>query len=264
MHGCNTGDIVTHFTVDGPENGPTIVFSNSLGTDFRSWDDVVARLSGKFRCIRYDKRGHGLTDLTPAPYSIDQLTGDLNELLDHLGVTDAVICGLSVGGVIAQNLASQHPARVRAIILCDTAAKIGTQELWDARIKAVNDGGIKAISEAILQRWFSATFPEKHPEAFANWRNMLIRTPAQGYVGVCHALAAANLTQATAKLTIPALVLGGSEDGATPPDVVRATADLITGAAFQLIDGVGHLPCIEAPDVLATLIEDFAGAQYNV
>ena len=127
-------DIVVHYRVDGPAGGPKLVFSNSLGTDFRTWDAVTARLSGRYRILRYDTRGHGLTACPEGAYAIERLGDDLAGVMDAAGFDRATICGLSVGGVTAQQLHKAHPGKVRALILCDTAAKIGDDAMWQARI----------------------------------------------------------------------------------------------------------------------------------
>jgi len=250
--------IVLHYDDTGPRpDAPTLVFSNSLGTDYRSWDSLVALLRDRVRIVRYDKRGHGLSQATPAPYRIDDHVSDLAGLLDHLALDRIVLCGLSVGGLIAQGLAARQPEWLQALILCDTAAKIGTEEMWAARIAAIEQGGIEAIADAIMERWLSAEFRGGRPEETAGWRNMLVRTPAAGYLGTCAAIRDADLSAEAARIAMPTLCIVGSEDGATPPDLVRGTADMISGAAFKVIDGAGHLPCIEQPAAMAGLITSF-------
>lgn len=250
------GDIVLHYAAEGPDDTPALVFANSLGTDLRIWNAVAARLSG-FRIVRYDKRGHGLSTVSPAPYRMDDHVDDLVGLLDALDIDSAIVCGISVGGMIAQGLAARQPDRVRALILCDTAAKIGTADMWDARIDSIRQGGIEALADAIMERWLSPEFRAQRPEATEGWRNMLVRTPVDGYNGTCAAIRDADLTEQASGIGVPTLAICGSEDGATPPDLVRATAALIPSARFELIDGAGHLPCIECPDRMAELIEGF-------
>ena len=244
-----------HYQLDGPEGAPVIVFSNSLGTDFRIWDQVVERLGGDYRTLRYDKRGHGLSDDPDTGWGMQELVRDLAGLMDHLGIRDAAVCGLSVGGMIAQGLAAERPDLVQVMILCDTAARIGNDDMWNDRIAQVEKGGIESISETMLQRWFTPTF-HKHQD-FAMWRNMLVRTSNQGYRRVCAALRDTDLITSTSGLILPTLVVVGDKDGSTPPDLVRETAELIIGSRFELIRGAGHLPCIEKPDVFTALLRDF-------
>jgi len=250
--------IVMHYEDTGSDSLPTIAFSNSLGTDFRIWDGVARVLEPEFRLVRYDKRGHGLTEAPPAPYVMDEHVGDLAGLLDHLGVEDALVVGLSVGGIIAQSIAAERPDLTRAIVLCDTAHKIGNDELWNGRIAAVGSDGLAAIADGILERWFSARFRADLPVELAGYRNMLTRTPADGYAGTCAAIRDTDLTETTRRLNIPALCVVGSEDGSTPPDLVQSLAELLPDSRFKTIPGSGHLPCIDQPRVLAGLIRDFA------
>jgi 3-oxoadipate enol-lactonase len=245
-----------HYRDEGPRNGPTIVFVNSLGTDFRIWDDVVAAFPDH-RVIRYDKRGHGLSDAPPAPYSIDDHAADLAAILDFLAVKRAALVGLSVGGMIVTRIATLHPERVSVLVLCDTAHKIGTEDLWNQRIAAVRQGGIAAVSEVVLQRWFSERFRNTETARFQVYRNMLERMPVDGYAGTCAALRDADNTELVKKLTLPVLLLVGSNDGSTPPDLVRSTHELLPGSEFVVLEGPGHIPCVEAPEETAHLIRSF-------
>lgn len=249
--------IVLHFDVRGGADKPPLVFSNSLGTDFRIWDAVAARLENRYRIVRYDKRGHGLSEATPAPYAMTDHVNDLAALLDHLGIGKAAVVGLSVGGVIAQGLAAMRPELVTALVLCDTAHKIGTDELWNARIEAVTTKGIAAIADGVMERWFTPAYRSPDNADFAGYTAMLTRTPVDGYAGTCAALRDADLTESTRALKVPTLCIVGDQDGSTPPELVRQTADLIEGARFEIVEDAGHIPCIEQPDKTAELIGTF-------
>lgn len=249
--------VVLHIEDLGPADKPALVFVNSLGTDFRIWDDVVARLIEQFRIVLYDKRGHGLSEIGDSPYRIDDHVADLAALLDELAIEGAVVCGLSVGGLIAQGLYATRPELVSGLILCDTAHRIGTPEMWSQRMAAIEDGGIAALSEAILERWFTKQMRDNDPVALAGWRAMLTRTPKAGYLGTCAALRDADFTEEAKRIAVPTLCAVGDEDGATPPELMRETADLIPGARYEVIAGAGHLPCIERPGELAELILAF-------
>ncbi len=257
MLACRTREVVLHYALEGPEDAPVMVLANSLGTDLRVWDRVVAQLAGRFRFLRYDKRGHGLSEATPAPYLMDDHIGDLIGLLDALGIGAAIVGGVSVGGMIAQGLAARQPKRVRGLVLCDTAHRIGTEEMWDQRIRSVQEGGIEALADAILERWFTRAFRRDRADELAIWRHMLVRTPIDGYTGTCAAIRDTDLGPEIAKISVPTLAVCGVEDGATPPDVVREMAALIPKARFNLIEGAAHLPSIEAPEALAKMIADF-------
>lgn len=255
MKMAEIGDLKLHYREDGDPEGRPVVFANSLGTDLRLWDDVVERLPAGLRLIRYDKRGHGLSDCPPGPYAMGALVSDVEKLLDRLGVRDCVFVGLSIGGMIAQGLAVKRLDLVRAMVISNTAAKIGTAEMWDQRIAGVKRDGIAALADGVLERWFAAPF--RATPAFAAWRNMLLRQPVEGYAGCCSAISGTDLMAATAQLGLPTLAIAGSEDGSTPPDLVRETAGLIKGARFELIRGAGHLPCVEKPDSYAELLTGF-------
>jgi 3-oxoadipate enol-lactonase len=241
------GDCVHCYLDEGGRELPALLLANSLGTDLRIWDDVVARLVRHFRVIRYDKRGHGLTDAITSPYTMDDLAADVVGLLDHLEVGQAVICGISVGGLIAQALAVSHSERVRALVLCDTGARIGSIESWDQRIAAVRAGGLHGLESAMMERWFSQEFREQRPVDVRGYSNMLVRTTADGYIGTCYALRDADLRQIVARVGCRTLVLCGAQDIATPPELGRELARLIPGAEFSLIENASHLSCIEQP-----------------
>ncbi|MEO1577764.1 MAG: 3-oxoadipate enol-lactonase [Pseudomonadota bacterium] len=244
-----------HYRIDGDPDGAPVVFSNSLGTDLRLWDPILPLLPQGLRVIRYDKRGHGLSACPEAPYSMGALISDAEKLLDHLAVRDCVFVGLSIGGMIAQGLAVKRLDQVRAMVISNTAAKIGTPEMWQERIDAVRTGGIDALADAVMARWFSKTFCQG--DELIAWRNLLARQPAEGYIGCSAAIAGTDFYTTTASLTLPTLAIAGSEDGSTPADLVRETADLIPGSRFHLIRGAGHLPCVEKPEEYAQVLTTF-------
>lgn len=257
MNITRLNDINIHYRVDGPDNGFPVVFSNSLGTDFRVWDALLPYLPQDLRIIRYDKRGHGLSDAPKAPYYMGDLVADAAALLDHLNVKDCLFVGLSIGGMIAQGLAAERPDLVKAMILSDTAAKIGNTSMWQDRVNAVQKDGIVALEQSILERWFSKGFHDNKAEELAGWRNMLCRTPVDGYAGCSLAIAETDLYESTARLTLPTLGIVGAEDGSTPPDLVRETLELIPNSQFEIIPKAGHLPCVEQPEELAKHIKAF-------
>lgn len=249
------GDVQLNYRVDGDPDGAPVVFSNSLGTDYRLWDQVLPLLPKGLRIIRYDKRGHGLSSCPNAPYTMGGLVRDAERLLDLLNVRDCLFVGLSIGGMIAQGLAVKRMDLVRAMVISNTGAKIGTQDMWDQRIQGVRDGGIEALADPVMERWFSKSF-RATPDLIA-WRNMLTRTPDTGYIGCSQAISGTDFYASTATLTLPTLAIAGSEDGSTPPDLVRETAALIKGSKFHLIRGAGHLPCVEKPQDFAAALTDF-------
>jgi 3-oxoadipate enol-lactonase len=255
MRIADLGDLKVHYRIDGNPDGRPVVFANSLGTDLRLWDQVLPLLPQGLKYIRYDKRGHGLTELTPAPYSMGTLVRDVERLMDHLAVKDALFVGLSIGGMIAQGLAVKRMDLVRAMVLSNTGAKIGQPAMWDDRIAAVKAGGIEALADSIMERWFSAPF--RKTAEFHAWRNMLVRQPAEGYTGCSAAISGTDFYTPTSGLRLPTLGIAGSDDGSTPPDLVRETVDLIPGSQFHLIRKAGHLPCVEQPEEYAAVLTRF-------
>ncbi|MBB6484532.1 3-oxoadipate enol-lactonase [Rhizobium lusitanum] len=258
MQFARINDVTIHYQIiGGPGDKPVLVFANSLGTDFRIWRDVIVRLAGDFAIVLYDKRGHGLSDLGQMPYSIEDHATDLAGLLDFLSVKNAIICGLSVGGLVAQSLYQRRADLVRALILCDTAHKIGTAESWNARIAAVEAEGIESIVDAIMERWFTPAFRRPENIAYAGYCNMLIRQPVEGYAATCAALRDADLTGAAAKIAVPTICIVGDQDGSTPPELVLSTAKLIPNARYEVIKDAGHIPCVEQPEALTEVIRAF-------
>jgi 3-oxoadipate enol-lactonase len=251
-----TNGHLAHVRLDGPADAPVRVFANALGTDLRVWDPLVGGLGGQ-RLVRYDKRGHGLSELTPGPYGMDQLADDLAGILDALEIKHAVIVGLSIGGMIALALAARRPELVRGLVLMDTAPRIGTAEMWAERIAAVEAGGVGALADGTLTRWFPEAFRRDHGDEVARWRHMLARTPAAGYTACCAAIRDADLAAAAERVAVPTLCLVGEHDGSTPPDVVRGLASTIQGAEFELIPDAGHLPHVVHPDDVARCLAKF-------
>ena len=230
-----------HIKIDGPARGPAVVFANSLGTDLRLWDQVLPLLPAGLRFIRYDTAGHGLSDV--GGDDLDAFAQDAIAVIEQVALGPVVFIGLSLGGLIAQRVAHLRPDLIRGLVLSNTAARLGTAQSWQDRMDAVQAGGLDSIADAVMQRWFAPGFLT----GAALWRNMLIRTPIAGYVNACRALAGADVRADTARLVAKTLVIGGELDGASPPDLLRETADLIQGAQFHIIPGVGHLPPIENP-----------------
>ena len=255
MQIADLGDVQLHYRIDGNPDGRPVVFANSLGTDLRLWDKVLPLLPPDLCYIRYDKRGHGLSSLPPAPYTMGALVRDVERLLDHLDVKDAMFVGLSIGGMIAQGLAVKRLDLVRAMVLSNTGAKIGTADMWADRIAAVEAGGIESLADAVMERWFSKAFRQT-PE-LALWRTMLVRQPDAGYAGCSVAISGTDFYTPTSGLRLPTLGIAGDEDGSTPPDLVRETVGLVPGSRFELIRKAGHLPCVERPDTYAALLTTF-------
>ena len=236
---------------------PTIVFVNSLGTDMRIWNQIERTLGGAYAFVSFDKRGHGLSELGDAPHTIETYARDLAGLLDHLGVKRAVICGLSIGGIVAQCLYKLRPELIDGLILCDTGMKIGTAEMWNGRIKAALSEGIASFADGVMEKWFTPDFHRNRGAELAGYRTMLTRQEPAGYAAACAAIRDADFTATAATIRVPTLCIVGDQDGSTPPELVESLARSIPGAQVEIILGAGHIPCVEQPEQLADLIRRF-------
>ena len=250
-------DVLLHYRLSGPAGAPVLALVNSLGTDARIWDGVIARLSARYRMLSYDKRGHGLSDTPPGDYTLDDHLADLTGLLDHLNIDRLALAGVSVGGLIAQGFALRAPNRLAALVLCDTAPRVGDAAGWNARIDTVRKDGLGAIADMVMDRWFNPGFQQQRPDELALWRNLFLRSDPLGYAATCATLRDTDLTAEIHRIATPTLVVAGEADRSTPPELVRTCATAIAGARFETMPGVGHIPSIEQPAELAALIENF-------
>ncbi len=256
----NLGGITLHHRhIQANGNARPIMFINSLSTEFRIWDEVVSALSGEIPLLVYDKRGHGLSDIGGIR-SIDDHVDDLSSLIDHFGFDKVVLCGLSVGGMIAQGFYSRRPETVEALILCDTAHKIGTTDSWNTRIATVESKGIQAVADAVLKVWFTRAFHSARSAELDGYWNMMTRQTVAGYVGTCAAIRDADFTDIARRIAVPTLCIVGDQDGSTPPELVRSLTDLVPGARFEVIRNAGHIPCVEQPEALTSLIRNFVAS----
>ena len=257
MQSLKSGSEVIHFQDKGPKDDFAIVFLNSLGTDFRVWDKLLDVLGDRFRTVRMDKRGHGLSTNHKNDISIESLAKDVSALVDSLTIKKICLVGLSIGGLIAFEFIKQRPDLCNKLILSDTAPKIGSENMWAERIKRVQEGGIEAISDDILARWFSNEFLKNKTVELQMWRSMLTRTTKSGYIGCCEAISRCDLTEQAKLIDIPTLVIVGDEDGSTPINLVKDAANLIDGSIFKVIKKAGHLPCVEQPNEVASIFLEF-------
>ena len=253
---ADLGDIRLNYALTGPEDGIPVVFSNGLGLTLDMWDPLLPHLPDSWRILRYDRRGHGGSELTPPPYAMGQLIRDTESLLDHLGMRACLFIGLSLGGIVAQGLAVKRPDLIRALVLSNTAARVATTEIWQDRAALARASGLAALVEPTLERWFTRSF-HNSPDV-AMWRDMFLATPVDGWIGCAQAIGGTDFYSTTAKLALPALGIAGDRDGSTPPDLVRETTDLIAGSEFALIRRAGHLPHVEQPALYADILTRFA------
>jgi 3-oxoadipate enol-lactonase len=249
-----------HHVVDGAEGAPALVLSNSLGTTLEMWEPQLVPLAKRFRVVRYDRRGHGRSPVATGPTTIDDLGGDLIELLDELALERISFCGLSLGGVVGMWLAVNAPERVERLALCCTAASFAPRQGWVDRAATVRTDGMGAIAEAVLGRWFRPSFQNTHPDIAARVHAMLVSIPAEGYAACCDALGDADLTSRLGEIAAPTLVLTGADDPVVPPATGDALAAAIPDAAHTVIEGAAHMANVEQPDAFtAALLRHLGG-----
>ncbi len=245
----------------GPEDGPVVVLSGSLGTTRAMWEAQVGPLADAgFRVVRYDTRGHGASPVPDGPYSLDDLGGDALALIDHLGADRVRWVGVSLGGMIGMWLATNAPERIERLVLCCTSAYMIDKDPWRDRQAIVREAGTtEVLADAVIARWVTDAFKEQRPEDFAALRAMFASTPPEGYAGCCAAIGAMDLRGGLGSITAPTLVIGGEVDTATPPaDHAAVIAAGIPGARYELVPGA-HLSSIEYADTVNRLIIEHLG-----
>lgn len=248
------------YEIYGPADAPVLVLSHSIGASMRMWDRVAPRIAGAFRVLRYDTRGHGGSSIPSGPYSIADLGGDVIELLNALGIDRCIFCGLSLGGMTGMWLGANAPKRIEKLILANTAAQIGTRDLWDARIRAVREGGLASMADAVLARWFTPQFMAAEPDAVRSTRQMLSDTPAEGYANCCTAIRDADLQASLSLITAPTLVIAGAFDPATTAVQGQVLAEKIPKANYVEL-ATSHLSAIENPRAFTAAVLGFLGVR---
>lgn len=245
-----------HYQIDGPAGAPVLMFSHSLGTNLSLWNLQAAALSRWFRILRYDSRGHGRSTFGAGPYSIDLLTRDALDLLDQLEIDRVHFCGLSLGGMIGICLAASAPSRVDRLILANTAPLLGSREAWDQRIDSVRKCGMAAIAGNVVDRWLTQDFRQHFPSETAAIWQMLLDTPPEGYCASCAAIRDSDQRARLGSIHANTLVIGGTYDPTTSPEICRALADGIAGAHYVELP-TAHLSNIEAAEAYAAAVRDF-------
>jgi 3-oxoadipate enol-lactonase len=235
-----------YYDVAGPPGAPVVAFGNSLGTNVHVWDAVYAPFVERFRVLRFDMRGHGLTE-AGAGTDMAALASDVVALLDALEIPRVHYIGLSIGGMIGQRLAAEYPTRVESLVLTATANRIGSESVWNDRIAAAHAGGMSALVDGVLARWFTPETHRDRPDLIRGYATMLSRTPVEGYVAACAAIRDADLAADDSRIACPTLAIAGAEDLVTPPGDAYALRDAIRGATCVVIDGAAHIVPAERP-----------------
>jgi 3-oxoadipate enol-lactonase len=245
-----------HYRFDGPDNAPVVLMSNSLGTDLGMWEPQMAALTARYRVLRYDSRGHGQSAVTPGPYDVAGLARDALALLDALALDRVMFCGLSLGGMVGQWLGANASPRISRLALCNTSAHMDARDAYNARIDAVAKGGMEAVVDAVLARWYTPAFIARAPDAVANTRRMLLGTPAAGYIACCAAVRDMDQRASASRIGIPTLVIAGADDLATPPAAARFLAEKIAGARYVEL-AAAHLSNVEAQSDFTRALTEF-------
>ena len=240
------GDFRTHYELSGAGDS-VLLFSNSLGTDYSMWEPQMSALAREFRILRYDTRGHGQSSAAPGEYTIEQLGRDVLALLDALSIERVHFCGLSMGGMIGMWLGVNAPERLRRLVLCNTAARIGTPAAWNARIATVRREGMKTVAAAVIERWFTPEFRALHPKKVAPAQRMLENSPPDGYAACCAAVRDMDQRETIGTIPVPTLVIYGGQDPVIPNSDALFLKERIPGAEAVELQAA-HLSNVEQAD----------------
>jgi 3-oxoadipate enol-lactonase len=255
VNGCRI-----NYELTGPANAPALVLSNSLGSNFGMWDAQMPALAKTYRVLRYDTRGHGQSEVTPGPYTFEQLARDVLALADSLNIDTFSFCGLSMGGVTGLWIALHEVKRLHKLVLCSTGAKIGTADAWNARIEAVRKNGTKSIAAATMERWFTAPFREREPQTIERIQNTLANTDSEGYIACCEALRDTDLRNQVASISVPTLVISATHDPAAPPSDGQFLAKKSAASRYLELDAA-HLSNIEQSEKFTHEVSQFLQTQ---
>jgi 3-oxoadipate enol-lactonase len=264
--GRSAGQPALHYSVRAPRNGKaprhTVVLSHALGCDLTMWDDLAKLLAADCRVIAYDHRGHGASAAPAGAYDMAMLADDAAALLRELETGPVVWIGLSMGGMVGQELALRHPDLVRALILANTTSGYpdAARATWAQRIATVQASGIEAIADAVMGRYFHDEFRAHHAATVARFRRRVTSTDPTGYIGCCHAVGGMNTTARLGAITAPALVIAGELDQGTPPDMAQTLARGIPGARLEILKDASHLSYVEQPQAFGQAVRAFIAA----
>jgi 3-oxoadipate enol-lactonase len=244
------------YTVEGREDGPALVLSNSMGTTHEMWQPQIAALAERFRVVRYDRRGHGQSDSPPAPYTIEELAADSLAVMDAAGVQRAHWLGLSMGGMIGMWIAANHSNRIEKLVVASAATFMGPPELWDGRIKTAQARGMEVLAAPTMQRWFTAGFLKDGSEAVAEIRREFLQTTVDGFAGSCAAMRDMDQREAVRGIAAPALVISGAEDSGTTPAEAAFIVSRIPDARGIILKA-SHIANVEQPEAFTRAVLDF-------
>lgn len=238
------------YDLTGPEDAPVVALSNSLGSALEMWDEQARALAGRYRVLRYDTRGHGRSEVRDQPITIEDLADDLVGLLDALDIPDAHIVGLSLGGMTAQVIGVRHPTRARSLVMMATSPHMPPRELWDGRIGTVMKGGMGALVDGIMTRWFTEETRTTQPDKVARIRQQFLRTDPTGYAVCCQAIRDMDLRPIIGAIALPTLIIAGAEDPSTPPSHSEEIRSRIPNAEMVVIPRAAHMLAPERPEIV--------------
>jgi 3-oxoadipate enol-lactonase len=243
--------------IDGPDTAPVLMLCNSLGTDMSMWDDQVPEFLKHFRLIRYDRRGHGQSDVPKGPYNIEMLGRDALAVMDGLGVRQKVNwCGLSMGGMVGQWLGANAPERMGRMVLCNTHYYFPDKELWNGRLKMARENGVTGIVDTTMERWFTKEFRDSNPQPMAKMRAMFVATPLDGYIACAEAVRDMDHRELLDRIKVPTHVIAGRQDGATPLEANEHIRSRIPGATMTVLEAA-HISNVAQPAAFTKAVLDF-------
>ena len=242
--------------------GDAVVLAHAIGMDHRMWDDLASTLAADHRVVRFDARGHGKSPVPQRPYALEDMAGDAATLLDRLGIERAHWVGLSMGAMVGMAFALEHPERLGRLVLANTTSSYGPEgrKMWEARAKAVKDGGLEAINDMVMSRYFSDDFRAAHGDVVKETSRRFLTTPVEGYLGCCDAIAELDYTADLSRVHARTLVIAGAADAGTPPAMAEVIAGRIPGSQLAVIPGAAHLSAVEKPAEFAALVKGFLAA----
>jgi len=240
-------DVEINYEIEGPQKAPVVTFSHSLAAALDVWESQVAVLSGSYRVLRYDTRGHGNSSATLGAYTMEMLSEDLIGLLDYLNIHRTHFVGISMGGMIGQVFALNHPDRIAKLVLCDTTCSVPAEmgPVWEERIRIAETKGMEAIADEALERWLSEEFRRKRPDLAGRIREMIIRTPVPGYVGCSRAISVFDVASGLSKISAPTLIMVGEKDLSTPVTAAKTMNQHIHSSELFVIPSALHLSNVE-------------------
>lgn len=259
MASIDVNGISLNYRLDGDDHdAPVVMLSNSLAANLDMWEyQVPALVAGGYRVLRYDTRGHGQSSAPDTPYSIELLAADAVALMDRLGLDKVHFCGLSMGGMTGQMLATRHAERLVSLSLCATAAYMGPADLWNQRIQAARDGGMAAVVDGTLQRWFTPASQIELAARVAKVRTGILTTPVTGFCNCCAAIRDMDQRETIRVISLPTLVLVGAEDPSTPVAAAQLIHERIAGSELVVIPASQHFFNMEKPDEFNTALLRF-------